>query len=152
MGIILSSSSTWASPFHGVPKGDGGWLPCGDYRRLNEIITPARYPIPHIQDFASSWPVKPSFPRSTGCTPTTCSLLPRTTSQKRQLTPHLVCMSSVAQTFQRFIDGVCYDLDFVLVFLDHILVASSSLDEHLQHLRVLFQCLLVQGLVISPAK
>lgn len=96
MGIILSSSSTWASPFHGVPKGDGGWLPCGDYRRLNEIITPARYPIPHIQDFASSWPVKPSFPRSTGCAPTTCSLLPRTTSQKRQLTPHLVCMSSVA--------------------------------------------------------
>ena len=84
MGIILSSSSTWASPFHGVPKGDGGWLPCG--RRLNEITTPARYPIPHIQDFASNWPVKP----------TTCSLLPRTTSRKRQLTPHLVCMSFVA--------------------------------------------------------
>lgn len=61
-------------------------------------------------------------------------------------------LRNVAQTFQRFIDGVCYDLDFVLVFLDHILVASSSLDEHLQHLRVLFQRLLVQGLVISPAK
>lgn len=61
-------------------------------------------------------------------------------------------LRNVAQTFQRFIDGVCYDLDFVLVFLDHILVASSSLDEHLQHLRILFQRLLVQGLVISPAK
>ena len=94
MGIIRPSSSTWASPFHGVPKGDGGWLPCG--RRLNEITTPARYPIPHNQDIASNWPVKPSFPRSTGCAPTTCSLLPRTTSQKRQLTPHLVCMSFVA--------------------------------------------------------
>ena len=61
-------------------------------------------------------------------------------------------LRNVAQTFQRFIDGVCYDLDFVLVYLDHILFASSSLDEHLQHLRVLFQRLLVQGLVISPAK
>lgn len=152
MGIIRPSLSTWASPFHGVPKGDGGWLPCGDYRRLNKITTPARYPIPHIQDFGSNWPVKPSFPRSTGCAPTTCSLLPSTPFGLYEFCRMPFGLRNVAQTFQRFIDGVCYDLDFVVVYLDYILVASSSLDEHLQHLRVLFQHLLVQGLVISPAK
>ena len=37
-------------PLHNVPKPQGGWRPCGDYRRLNDVATPNRYPIPHLQD------------------------------------------------------------------------------------------------------
>ena len=61
-------------------------------------------------------------------------------------------LRNAAQTFQRFIDDVCRGLDFVFVYLDDILVASRSLEEHLQHLRALFQRLTDRGLVINPAK
>ena len=54
-------------------------------------------------------------------------------------------LRNAAQIFQWFIDNVYRDLD-------DILAASSSLDEHLQHLQTLFQHLSDHVLVINPAK
>ena len=52
-GIIRRSSSHWSSPLHMVKKKDRGWRPCGDYRRLNNVTVPDRYPLPNIADFTS---------------------------------------------------------------------------------------------------
>jgi hypothetical protein len=56
-----------------------------------------------------------------------------------------------AQTFQRFIDEVLRDLDICYAYIDDMLVASTSEDEHEQHLRALFQRFSEYGVLLNPA-
>ncbi|UYV68418.1 hypothetical protein LAZ67_5004276 [Cordylochernes scorpioides] len=55
-------------------------------------------------------------------------------------------------TFQRFINQVLWGLDFVFPYLDDILVASKSEEEHESHLRAVFPRLDQYGLRINQAK
>ena len=53
-GIVRRSDSPWSSPLHMVPKPEGSWRPCGNFRRLNDCTEDDRYPLPHIQDFGAN--------------------------------------------------------------------------------------------------
>jgi hypothetical protein len=61
-------------------------------------------------------------------------------------------LRNAAQTFQRFIDEVLRDPDFCNAYIDDVLVASTSEDEHEQHLRTLFQRFSEYGVLLNPAK
>eukprot|EP00798_Chlamydomonas_sp_ICE-L_P024861 gene24861-biopygen19279 len=49
-GFIHPSSSPWGSPIHFVAKPDGSWRMAIDYRKLNKVTIPNRYPLPRIDD------------------------------------------------------------------------------------------------------
>ncbi|CAH8533321.1 unnamed protein product [Dicrocoelium dendriticum] len=61
-------------------------------------------------------------------------------------------LRNAAQSFQRFMDQVLRGLDFVYVYIDDVLIASATPDEHLSHLRMVFERFESHGITINPDK
>ena len=115
-----------------------------DFRRLNSQTLDDRYPIPRIHDFTANL---------AGCTIFSkvdlirgyhqIPVHPKDVQKTAVIKPFGLLeflrmpfgLKNAAQTFQRFMDSVLQDLHFDFVYLDDILVASMSKEEHLHHLR-----------------
>ena len=49
-GLIQPSTSPYGAPVLMVPKPDGTWRVCVDYRMLNKLTIKNQYPLPRIDD------------------------------------------------------------------------------------------------------
>ncbi|GFT00437.1 retrovirus-related Pol polyprotein from transposon 297 [Trichonephila clavipes] len=154
-GIIRPSKSPWASPLHVVKKSNGEYRPCSHYRRLNSVNVPGLYPFLHIQDctqnlygktiFTSLYltrayhqiAINPPDILKTAVTIPFCLF---------EYTAMLFGLRNSGQTFQRHMHQVLAHLEFCIPYFDDLLIASSSEDEHLDHLHQIFSRLRDYGL------
>ena len=161
LGICVRGKSEWASPLMVAPKPGGGWRVCGDYRRLNNETPDDKYPVKSISDFNANLAGKKIFskidllkgyhqipvakddiPKTAVITPFGLFLFPRTPFG----------LKNAGQDFQRLMDAILGDIPYCFVYIDDILVASSTPKEHLKHLNIIFKILEDNGLVINRAK
>jgi len=160
-GVVRPSSSPWASPLHLVPKGDGEWRPCGDYRRLNAVTVPDRYAIPNLQTV--HYKLANSKVYSTLDLVKAYHYIP---IKKEDIEKTAICtpfgnfeylrmpfgLRNASSSFQRFVDGIFRDLPFVVVYIDDILIFSNSIEEHKEHLEKVLSRLDSVNLKIKGSK
>lgn len=161
LGICRPSKSSWASPLHCVPKKNGEWRFVGDYRSLNRVTIPDRYPVPHIHDLLNNFLGKRIFTtldmvRAYHHVPVEDSDIEKTAVITPfglyEFTRMQFGLCNASQTFQRFMNRIFGDLDFVVVFVDDICIASASEEEHREHIRTVFERLQQNGLVLNLTK
>lgn len=162
-GVIRPSESNYASPIVLVRKKSGALRMCVDYRKLNAKTKRDRYPLPRIEesleallgakyfstiDLASAYnqvEVAPPDQHKTAFT------TPMGLFQYQRMPFGL---QNAPATFQRLMQGIFRDdvLRTMMVYLDDIIVFSSTIDDHLKRLDHVFSKLKSHGLKIEPAK
>ena len=149
-GWIRPSSSPYGAPVIFVPKKNGQWRMCIDYRALNKITVKNRYPLPRIEELLDRLHGARYFSkidlhsgyhqiRVREADIAKTAFVTRYGSFEYLVMPFGLC--NAPATFQRIMNTILRDgLDkFVLVFLDDILIFSRTKEEHERHIRTILE-------------
>ena len=162
-GWIRPSTSPYGAPVLFVKKKDGTLRACADWRALNAYTVKARTPIPNVQDLfdqvngaqvftkldlASGYHQVPIHPEDIHKT----AIVTRYGQFEYTVMPFGLCNAPATFTalmnkvFAPFLD------EFVVVYLDDILIYSKSIEQHVEHLRAVLTRLREQKLFAKLKK
>ena len=150
MGFIRPSYSPWGAPILFVKKKEGSLQMCIDYRELNKLTVKNRYPLPHIDDLFDQLQGNTVFSKidlRSGYHQLRIKDedIPKTAFRTRYGYYEFMVMSfrltNAPAAFMDLMNRVFKNyLDrFVIVFIDDILIYSSSEEEHEYNLRLVLQ-------------
>ena len=149
-GFIRPSDSPYGAPILFVPKQDGGLRFCIDYRWLNKKTIKNRYLLPlpeEMFDRLGGTKIFSKLDLKSGYwqMPMRQEDIKKTAFKTRYgLYESLVVPFGVTNAptqLMNLMNDLLQDYldEFILVFLDDILIYSRSMEEHVEHLRKLFQ-------------
>ena len=162
-GIIRPSKSPFASPIVVVRKKDGKIRLCVDYRKLNSRTERDAFPLPRIDEsldalgkakFFTSLDLMAGYLQvqmSEGDQPKTAFTTPMGLFEYTRMPFGLM---NAPATFQRLMTTIFGDMNLseLLIYLDDVIVFSSTLEEHLASLERVFSRLRQHGLKLKPSK
>jgi hypothetical protein len=149
-GLIRPSASPWGSAILFVDKREGTIRLCVDYRRLNEVTSKQKYPLPKIEDFFDQLNGAKVFSKIDVRTryhhlkvresdiiknafTTRYGLFEYTVMSFGLTNAPAYFMNLMNKVFMKFLDR------FVVVFIDDILIYSRTEEEHAEHMRLVLE-------------
>lgn len=164
LDVIEPANGPWSNPIVCVKKKNGKIRLCLDSRKLNDVTVKEAYPLPHITrilgrldgtKFLSSIDLSDAFwqiPLHEDSKQKTAFVVSSRGMFRFKRMPFGLC--NAAQNLAKLMDRVLgYDLEpKVFVYLDDIIVATNSFDEHLAALKEVANRLKNAGLTINIDK